>query len=128
MELRLGAYYAVKIIKLTSSGAVVEMSDGTTEMIHISNISEDYVKRCSDYVTVGDILIANCVKGNSRPLQLSLKLLNLPNRTAARLNNRYYNALAYGHIHSDNRKRYNANRRDKFNARSSYFSRNEAQQ
>lgn len=77
MELQIGNTYNVKVAKIIKSGIIVEMSDESTEFIHLSNISDQYVNNISNFVSVGYIYTATCIKGKSKPFELSLKPLNL---------------------------------------------------
>lgn len=73
MKLTVGETYNVKIEKILSYGAIVKMEDDSTQLIHISNISDKFVKDVGDYVTVGDTIKADCIKGNVKPEELSIK-------------------------------------------------------
>lgn len=78
MNLVVGQEYHVRVIKLLNIGAIVEMPDKSTELVHISQISDKYVKSVEYFLSVGDELVARCVECNgSRPLQLSFKQLDL---------------------------------------------------
>lgn len=74
-----GKTYQVKVVKILPIGAVVEYVDepGTTELIHISNIADCFIKDVSDFVTIGDIYTATCEAGKVKPLQLTLIPLGL---------------------------------------------------
>ena len=80
MNLVLGEHYNVVVVKFVSSGVVVSLEDQSTELIHTSRISDKYVKDPANFVQIGQKLDAECVEGRSRPLELSLKHLNLNNR------------------------------------------------
>lgn len=80
MELIIGNRYEVKVTAIVKSGAVMELEDGTTTLIHVSNIAEEFVRDASDYVAVGDTLVAIAQEGVVRPVELSLKNLKLPNK------------------------------------------------
>ncbi len=73
MKLVVGETYDVKVEKILPYGAIVRMSDNSTQLIHISNISEKFVRDVNDYVSVGDTLKADCIKGNVKPEELSIK-------------------------------------------------------
>ena len=77
MSLELGRTYTVTAEKIISHGVIVRLEDGTTELIHVSNISSDFVKNIQDYVTVGDQYEACCIESQVKPAELSLKHLNL---------------------------------------------------
>lgn len=77
MELQLGQTYKVEVIKLIQYGCVVRMEDGSTELIHLSQISNQFVKNVEEFVSIGNVFEAQGVPGLKNPVQLSLKHLNL---------------------------------------------------
>lgn len=82
MELELGKKYNVKVIKLLDFGIVVKMLDEPgycTELIHVSQISDKFVKNIESFVNVSDEYEAEAVSGNGRgkEVQLSLKHLHI---------------------------------------------------
>ena len=83
MELKLGEVYKVTATKIVKSGVVVALEDGSTELVHLSNISNDYVSSIEDFVSVGDNLEAVCQVGKFKPVELSLKNMNLHSKNAA---------------------------------------------
>ena len=54
MQLEEGKIVSGKITGITSFGAFVELEDGVTGLVHISEISTSYVKDINDHVKVGD--------------------------------------------------------------------------
>lgn len=80
MELIIGNRYEVKVTAIVKSGAVVELEDSTTTLIHVSNIADEFVRDAGDYVAIGDTLVAIGQEGVVRPVELSLKNLKLPNK------------------------------------------------
>lgn len=82
MELTPGLRYAVVVKSIVKAGAVVSLEDGTTELIHVSNISDEFVRDANDYVCVGDELVAVCEAGKVKPAELSIKNLKLVNRSS----------------------------------------------
>lgn len=78
MELVPGKRYDVTVKQIIDKvGVVVIMEDNSTELIHISNIADCYIDDASKYVAVGDSLVARCQEGKTRPIELTLKHLNL---------------------------------------------------
>lgn len=73
MKLVVGETYEVTVEKILPYGAIVRMSDNKTQLIHISNISEKFVKDVNDYLHVGDVIKADCIRGNVKPEELSIK-------------------------------------------------------
>lgn len=86
MELVLGQTYEVVVRYIKhKKGIIVEFVDNPEEtaFIHVSRISDKFVANIEDFVTCGEILIAECVEGLAHPLELSLKHLNLQARTSS---------------------------------------------
>ena len=77
MKLEVGKTYDVSVDRILPIGAVVRMEDGSTELIHISNIADCYVSDVANFVSVGKHYEATCEEGKTRPVQLSLIPLGL---------------------------------------------------
>lgn len=78
MQLEVGKRYEVTVKQILDKvGAVVLMEDGSTELVHISNIADCFVDDVSKYVTVGDELVAMCQEGKTRPVELTFRNLKL---------------------------------------------------
>lgn len=86
MELELGKKYNVTV-KATKEklGIIVEMEDGSTQLIHISNLSEGYVNDVTQFGSTGDHLIATCITGERHDLELSLTGVNKQERAPRHL-------------------------------------------
>lgn len=65
-----GEKYEVVVDKILPRGAIVKLSDNSTEFIHISNLSDDFVNSVSDVVSVGQSLITTCIRGRAKPFEL----------------------------------------------------------
>lgn len=77
MEFKVDSLYHVKVIKIVPSGCVVSLDDRSTELIHLSNLSNSYVKDVSDFVAVGDEFEAKAIAGKVKSTELSLRYLDL---------------------------------------------------
>lgn len=77
MELEVGKDYHVIVINIVKSGAIVQLDDGSTALIHISRISDKFVADIRDFVQVRGEYVARGVEGSARPVELSLKHLDL---------------------------------------------------
>lgn len=73
MKLVVGETYEVEVVKVLSYGAIVKMSDNTTQLLHISNISEKFVRDVNDFVKVGEKIKVDCIEGKVKPEELSIK-------------------------------------------------------
>lgn len=77
MNLEVGKKYEVTVVNIVPVGAVVELEDHSTELVHISNIADCYVSDVANFVQVGVKYTATCEEGKSKPIQLSFIPLGL---------------------------------------------------
>lgn len=77
MDIIVGDRYHVKVVAVKERLVVVEFEDSSTSIIHISKIANCFVKDINDFIAVGDELIAEAIKSDEKPFELSLKHLNL---------------------------------------------------
>ncbi len=54
MELELGKIVDGKVSGITNFGAFIELPEGKSGLVHISEVSKDYVKDINDHLKVGD--------------------------------------------------------------------------
>lgn len=84
MDIIKDKYYDVIAIRYTKCGVIVELPDHSTQLIHVANISNQFVKDPSDFVIIGNSYQAIGVIGVNSCPQLSLKHLNLCNLNTVR--------------------------------------------
>lgn len=77
MDLVVGNSYPVTVVKCIKAGAIVTLSDESTELIPLCRISKNYIKDVREYISTGHIYTAVAVVGNVRPVELSLLHLDL---------------------------------------------------
>lgn len=77
MTLEIGSIYHVKVIKLLDKAIIVRLPDNSTELIHVSKIANAFVKAPEEYVSIDDEFDAVGVKGQTKPVELSLRHLDL---------------------------------------------------
>ena len=77
MKLVQGQMYTVSVKEIVPAGAVVTLEDGSTQLVHISNISNMFVRDVGNFLEVGQTLEAEAVEGRARPVELSFKHLDL---------------------------------------------------
>lgn len=87
MGLEVGKFVDVEVIKIIDKGAVVRLEDGHTELIHLSKISNKFVRNPGDYLAVGDKLKAEVIKGTYKEAELSIKYLDLSPKPAEEIKN-----------------------------------------
>ena len=73
MQLDIGAIVEGKVTGITKFGAFVEIDDGVTGLVHISEISKDYVTDVADFLERGDVVKVKILTADEKRLSLSLK-------------------------------------------------------
>ncbi len=78
MQIREGEVLNGKITGITAFGAFVELEGGKSGMIHISEVSSEYVKDISEHLAVGDEVRVKVLSVNEQgKISLSIKQLEL---------------------------------------------------
>lgn len=77
MEIVIDQIYDVEVIKINTKGLIVKLSDNSTQFIHISRISNSYVRNLNAIFKIGDKFKAKGVTGFARSVELSLVHLDL---------------------------------------------------
>ncbi|UFU01481.1 S1 domain-containing RNA-binding protein (plasmid) [Radiobacillus kanasensis] len=54
MSIEVGSKLQGKVTGITNFGAFVELPGGTTGLVHISEVADNYVKDINEHLTVGD--------------------------------------------------------------------------
>ena len=54
MSIEVGSKLQGKVTGITKFGAFVELPDGSTGLVHISEVADNYVKDINDHLKVGD--------------------------------------------------------------------------
>ena len=54
MSIEVGSKLQGKVTGITNFGAFVELAQGTTGLVHISEVADNYVKDINDHLKVGD--------------------------------------------------------------------------
>lgn len=66
MQIEVGAIMEGKVTGISNFGVFVSLPDGKNGMVHISEISSNYVKEINDYIKIGD--------------QVKVKVINIDER------------------------------------------------
>ena len=56
MSIEVGSKLQGKVTGITNFGAFVELPEGSTGLVHISEVADNYVKDINDHLKVGDIV------------------------------------------------------------------------
>ena len=74
MQLEVGAVLEGKVTGITKFGAFVELPNGKTGMVHISEVAPTYVKEIRDYVTENQTVKVKVLNiGEDGKISLSMK-------------------------------------------------------
>ena len=72
--LKIGDIVETEVVKITDFGAFVKINGRDTGLIHISQISKDFVKDVNQHLKLGDKVKARVIKvGPGKKIDLSLK-------------------------------------------------------
>src|SRR5690625_2069164 len=79
MSIEVGSKLKGKVTGITNFGAFVELKKGTTGLVHISEVADNYVKDINDHLAVGDeikVKVINVEKDGK--IGLSIKKAKYP--------------------------------------------------
>ena len=62
MEVEVNKVYEGKVVKIMDFGAFVEIAPGKQGLVHISELSDGYVKSVEDVVKMGDIIRVRIIR------------------------------------------------------------------
>ncbi len=68
-----GEVLSGKITGITKFGAFVDIGNGRTGMVHISEIADEYINEITDHVHIGDIVNVAVITINGDKIGLSIK-------------------------------------------------------
>ena len=77
MRLVKGHKYTCKVINILSYGAVVAFEDGSTELLHISNVADTFVKDIHNFVEVGKSYEVTAVPGKIKKLEITMRSVDV---------------------------------------------------
>ncbi len=73
MTLSVGDIVSGKVVNITNFGAFIEIESGQNGLVHISEISNDYVENVSDVLKKGQEVKAKVLSNDNGKLSLSIK-------------------------------------------------------
>jgi len=77
MQLEVGSILEGKVTGITKFGVFVELSEGKTGMVHISEVSSNYVTEITDHVKENQVVKVKVLSiGEDGKIRLSMKKLN----------------------------------------------------
>lgn len=73
MSIEIGSKVHGKVTGITNFGAFVELSDGSTGLVHISEVADSYVKDVNDHLKIGDEVEVKVISMKDGKTSLSIK-------------------------------------------------------
>ncbi|MBV9468356.1 MAG: S1 RNA-binding domain-containing protein [Abitibacteriaceae bacterium] len=74
MAVEVGQIVQGTVVRLLNYGVLVKLEDGTTGLVHISEIDQNYVRDVNDYFAVGDnVTVKILATGERGKVELSVK-------------------------------------------------------
>ena len=61
MSIEVGSKLKGKVTGITNFGAFVELEEGKTGLVHISEVADNYVKDINEHLTVGDEILVKVI-------------------------------------------------------------------
>ncbi|ASN03726.1 S1 domain-containing RNA-binding protein [Virgibacillus necropolis] len=61
MSIEVGSKLQGKVTGITNFGAFVELGEGKTGLVHISEVADNYVKDINEHLTVGDEVLVKVI-------------------------------------------------------------------
>ena len=87
MSIEVGVKLPGKVSGITNFGAFVDLGAGKTGLVHISEVSNSFVKDINDFLQIGEIIytqILDVDEENNR-LKLSIKNINYKSNTKSKV-------------------------------------------
>ncbi|MCO6540989.1 MAG: RNA-binding protein S1 [Lactobacillus sp.] len=94
MTVSVGTKVTGKVTGIKDFGAFVDIGNGQSGLVHISQISNDYVKDIHDKLSVGDIVTAVVVGDNHGKIALSIKQAQEPSASHHNKSQNHYHKPA----------------------------------
>ncbi len=73
MAVEVGSKVQGKVTGITNFGAFVELPDGITGLVHISEVADSYVKDVNDHLKIGDQVEVKVISEKEGKIALSIK-------------------------------------------------------
>ena len=73
MAIEVGSKLQGKVTGITNFGAFVELPEGQTGLVHISEVADNYVKDINDHLKVGDVVEVKVINEKDGKIGLSIK-------------------------------------------------------
>ncbi|GIN88382.1 RNA-binding protein S1 [Heyndrickxia sporothermodurans] len=73
MSIEVGSKLQGKVTGITNFGAFVELPEGSTGLVHISEVADNYVKDINEHLKVGDEVLVKVINEKDGKIGLSIR-------------------------------------------------------
>ena len=73
MRFNIGEKYVGKVYAIESYGAVLQFNDESTQLLHISHISDSYITDINTFFNIGDLVEVYAIPGKVKPVELTIR-------------------------------------------------------
>ncbi len=84
MTIEVGSILEGRVTGITNFGAFVELGEGKTGLVHISEVADAYVHDIKDYLKENDIVKVKVINMKDGKIGLSIRQVNNPSPAARR--------------------------------------------
>lgn len=88
MSIEVGSVVEGKVTGITNFGAFVELGNGQTGLVHISEVADDYVQDINDYLKLNDSIKVRILSIKDGKIGLSIRKVESVNKERSRRNNK----------------------------------------
>ncbi|UQS84022.1 S1 RNA-binding domain-containing protein [Bombilactobacillus thymidiniphilus] len=97
MTVSVGTKVTGKVTGIKNFGAFVDIGNGQSGLVHISQVSSDYVKDIHDKLSVGDVITAIVISDDNGKIALSIKKAQAP--VSSQKSDPFHHKTHTGHKH-----------------------------
>ncbi|MDD2430255.1 MAG: S1 RNA-binding domain-containing protein [Firmicutes bacterium] len=88
MSIEVGNVVEGKVTGITNFGAFVELGNGQTGLVHISEVADDYVQDINNYLKLNETVKVRVLSVKEGKIGLSIRKVESVNKERSRRNNR----------------------------------------
>ena len=102
IKYNIGDIISGKVTGIEKYGIFLSLADGSSGLIHISEISDQFVRNVSDYVVMGETIKARVIGYDENDEKVTLVLTDLPAICFQHEIDHLNGIMFYDHINKDN--------------------------
>ncbi|HOA91648.1 MAG: S1 RNA-binding domain-containing protein [Bacillota bacterium] len=84
MSIEVGSVVEGKVTGITSFGAFIDLGNGQTGLVHISEVADDYVQDINNYLKINDVVKVRVLSMKDGKIGLSIRKVDSVNKERSR--------------------------------------------